>query len=153
MTFLSTRVKQRELRERWEPGTYKTHRGVMSSNSSFSPICKVRPPLTICYAWTPVHAPRFSASSLTHGRGQWASEDSFTQGPEVHITSFLMAKLIGIKCCFLKEPLTIMSLWKMKSSPTIHLHLVLSGVLRICYSSWGLCEKLQKCRSVFTSSC
>lgn len=126
--------------------------GLACHLTPLSPRRKARPSLTNCYTRTPVLAPRFSASSLTHRWGQWASEDRFTQGPEVHIASFWLVKLIGIKCCFLKEPLTVKYLRKLKNSPTVHLHLVLSGVLRICYSSCSLCKKPQKCRSVFTGS-
>lgn len=141
---LSTRVKQRAKRK-MRTWTYETHRDGILLNSFFFPICKARPPLTICYAWTPVLAPRFSASSLSHGWVQWASQIAlYTRS--------------GGSCNFLSDGKVdwyqvLVPEWtshnnmsvKMKSSPTMHLHLVLSDVFRICCSSWGLCKMAQKC--------
>lgn len=64
-----------------------------------------------------------------------------------------MAKFIGIKCCVLKETLTmILCLQNVTSHPTVHLHFALWAVLRIFYPSLGLCKKLQKQKSILTGS-
>lgn len=90
-------------------------------------------------------APRFPASSLSHGWVQRASRialhtrsggscnflfDGKVDWYQVSVPEWMSHNNVSVK---------------KKSSPTMHLHLVLSHVFRMCCSSWGLCKMPQKC--------